>query len=286
MKIRELEIRPISLGEMMFPMEVAYREGQNPGLYDGVTFLQAAKEGYLLAEVEGKPIGAAAGAVYGGRLAYLGGVFTLPPFRHKGLGRKLWEICLSAAEKAVGDGVIGVNGLPEKEDFYTGSDFWPSHMVLCYKGRIFEESCLGFDIYPASEVDPIALEVYDGQVFGAPRQEFLRCWLEQPGLETACLVEKGLLKGYGCMRRCREGWRLGPVFAREPRAAEKILKHLACKTAGEPAMLELPEPNQEAVRLAFRLGMFPAGVRRRFYKGGPPAFPLEQIYGYTTLDIG
>ena len=88
------------------------------------------------------------------------------------------------------------------------------------------------------------------------------------------------------MRRCREGWRLGPVFARDYDSAEGLMRHLAVKTIAEDVYMDVPESNTQAIRLAFSMGMTPMDARLRLYRGARDLEPLSRIYGLTTLDIG
>jgi GNAT superfamily N-acetyltransferase len=277
-----LTIRNFKLQEMVFPMEVAFKEGWNPGLYDGVAFYQADPEGFFLAEENGGMAGGISAVRYGDTLAFIGGHFVLPPFRGRGIGRALWEHAIATA----GDRVIGVNGLPEGKGFYEAYGFKAAYNVIRYGGRIFAESRFSEDIHAAQDMTPRRLAEYDAGFFGVNREAFLRTWLATPGMESVCLLKEGKLQGWGCMRRCRQGWRLGPVFARHHTFAEEILRHLALKTIGENVYIDITETNVQSIRLAFAMGMIPWGARLRLYRGEPPKQPLEKIYGFTTLDIG
>jgi GNAT superfamily N-acetyltransferase len=277
-----LTIRNFKLQEMVFPMEVAFKEGWNPGLYDGMAFYQADPEGFFLAEQEGGMAGGISAVKYGHRLAFIGGHFVLPPFRGRGIGRALWEHALAAA----GSRVVGVNGLPDGKGFYEAYGFKAAYNIIRYGGRIFPESRFSGDVCSAQDVDLGQLTAFDAGFFGASRGTFLKAWLAAPGLESACLLKEGQLQGWGCMRRCRQGWRLGPVFAQHHALAEEILRHLALKTIGESVYIDITEANVQSIRLAFAMGMIPWGARLRLYKGDQPPQPLDKIYGFTTLDIG
>jgi hypothetical protein len=267
---------------MVFPMEVAFKEGWNPGLYDGAAFYQADPGGFFLAEWGGGIAGGISVVCYEERLAYIGGHFVLPPFRGKGIGRSLWEWALTV----VGERAAALNGLPEGRAFYESYGFQPAYNVIRYGGEIFGRSCLSGNIRTAQDLAPEDLLAYDSRFFGWRREKSLRAWLEIPGLESACCVREGELKGWGAMRRCRQGWRLGPVFADRPEYAEEILCHLGRKTMGEDVLLDLPETNTQAIRLAFSLGMVPHSARLRLYRGEAAIQPAEGIYAFTSLDIG
>ena len=277
-----LTIRNLARQEMVFSVEVAHKEGWNPGLYDGASFYQADPDGFFLAELDGGMAGGISAVKYGSGLAVIGSHFVLPPFRGRGIGKKLWEHALDVA----GDRSIRINGLTEKKGFYTSYGFRSAGIVLRYRGDVFAEARSGENVRSAYDVDFRALIAYDAGIFGVARAAFLKAWMETPGMQCLCVVQDEAIRGWGCMRRCRDGWRLGPVFADHHDGAEELLRHFALKTIGERAYIDVPESNAHAIRLAFSMGMTPSDARMRLYRGPGMDEPMDSVFGFTTLDIG
>ena len=71
-----------------------------------------------------------------------------------------------------------------------------------------------------------------------------------PGRRTLAYVEANSICGYACVRACRQGHRIGPLFADTPEIAERLFAGLAGRLYGAPIFLDVPEPNGEAVALA------------------------------------
>ena len=276
-----LTIRNLTLQEMVFPMEVAYKEGWNPGLYDGAAFFQADPDGFFIAELDGGMVGGIMAVSYGEEMVFIGNHFVLPPFRNKGYGKALWEYALTRAAGKT----IGANGLTEGKSFYESYGFQGTGNVIRCRGSIFPKGRLSDDVYSAHDVDFRELLRFDAGFFGVPRESFLRAWLETPAMESLCILKDGEIRGWGCMRRCREGWRLGPVFAVDYMFAEGILRHFAVKTIAEDLYMDIPENNVQAIKLAFSMGMTPLDARLRLRRGGQTQEPQDQIFGFTTLDI-
>ena len=119
------------------------------------------------------------------------------------------------------------------------------------------------------------------------REPFLRAWLApSPTRQTEGYFEDGLLRGYGTVRRCVEGWKIGPLFAETPAIAETLLAILVTPAGIDPVFIDVPEPNGAAVEMVKRLGFTPAFETARMYLGSAPALPLERVFGITTLELG
>ncbi|MFD2271530.1 hypothetical protein ACFS07_11130 [Undibacterium arcticum] len=52
--------------------------------------------------------------------------------------------------------------------------------------------------------------------------QFLRCWINQPQSTALGILRNGTLAGYGVLRSCRSGYKIGPLFADSPELAEHL----------------------------------------------------------------
>jgi hypothetical protein len=94
------------------------------------------------------------------------------------------------------------------------------------------------------------------------------------------------LQALGVLRPCREGSKIGPLFAETPEAARKVFAALLAEAPPGPVFLDVPEPNAAANTLAREAGMSPAFETARMYAGTAPDLPLAQIYGITSFELG
>jgi hypothetical protein len=100
------------------------------------------------------------------------------------------------------------------------------------------------------------------------------------------LLRDGAVAGYGVIRRCRAGLKIGPLFADDALVAEALFDALAATAPGEEIALDLPEPNAAAIALAEARGLKPLFETARMYRGDAPSLPLPRIFGITTFEIG
>jgi len=64
--------------------------------------------------------------------------------------------------------------------------------------------------------EPSGLQIrnlaYDRNFFPAPRDKFLQCWLRPEQRKAIALIDKGEVRGYGVVRTCRNGYKVGPLL--------------------------------------------------------------------------
>ena len=94
------------------------------------------------------------------------------------------------------------------------------------------------------------------------------------------------LEGYGVLRACRHGFKVGPLFADGPDVADTLYQGLASRVSGLPIFLDTPEANPAAIELAKRHGMEPVFETARMYTKGFPAGRIDRCFGVTTFELG
>jgi hypothetical protein len=127
---------------------------------------------------------------------------------------------------------------------------------------------------------------YDQAFFPENRDAFLRCWLDSKRRTGVAIVDDGSVRGYGVIRSCRTGFKLGPLFADTEEWADLLFRALTSRADGEPIFLDCPEPNELAAQLATRYGLSPVFETARMYRGASPDLPLRRMYGITTFELG
>jgi hypothetical protein len=187
---------------------------------------------------------------------------------------------------SLGDRTVGLDGVVAQQENYRKSGFALAHRNVRFGGTpqvaAPGDACL-------RRVTPEIVEAvlaYDRPFFPAPREAFLRCWLKPEARDAIAFVEDGIIKGYGVIRACRSGSKIGPLFADGEREADLLFRALASGANGDAVFLDLPEPNRAAVRLAARYGLSPAFETARMYRGPEPDLPLSRTYGISTFELG
>jgi hypothetical protein len=98
--------------------------------------------------------------------------------------------------------------------------------------------------------------------------------------------KSGKIRGYGTIRRCYDGYKLGPLFAADKDSAAALLSLLAPQAKGAKVFIDIPASNGEAIALAQDMGLAPVFETARMYRGAAPVVPLKNVFGVTTLELG
>lgn len=275
--------RTMRRDEVALAIEWAAQEGWNPGLHDAETFPAADRQGFFIGTVDDEPVASISVVKYEPGFAFLGLYIVRPQWRGRGLGWALWQHGMASAAGRQ----VGLDGVVAQQPNYRKSGFELAWRNVRYEGRggtstpddarVVDLACVPFD----------AMCAYDRAHFPAERTTFLRAWLAQPDAAARGWIEDGRLQGYGLVRRCRSGWKIGPLFAERERIAEHLFLALCSRaSAEEPVYLDLPEANAAAVALAQRHRMRMVFETARMYTGKPPPMNLNGLYGVTTFELG
>ena len=99
-------------------------------------------------------------------------------------------------------------------------------------------------------------------------------------------VRDGAPAGLGVVRPCREGAKIGPLFADDEPTARALFAALAARAPATPLFLDVPEPHAAAAAMAREAGMEPAFETARMYTGAAPPIPVGRVFGVTSFELG
>jgi ribosomal protein S18 acetylase RimI-like enzyme len=287
----KLVIRQMTRDEVDDLVGWAGQEGWNPGLHDAEAFWATDPEAFIAAELKGEVIGGGAITAYGDAFGFMGFFIVRPEFRGRGFGNTLWHARRDRLIARLRPGAtIGMDGVFDMQPWYAKGGFVFSHRDIRYRveGRL-PEHATGADAGTVLDLNDFgwaAIETYDRACFPAPRPDFLRAWTGQPDARALGVQRNGKLVGYGVIRRCLEGCKIGPLFADDVGAATLLYAQLADFADGDPVFLDVPENNPAAMQLVHRYGMEEVFGCARMYLGPAPDLAHHRIFGVTTFELG
>lgn len=277
-------IRTMTRQEVDIAVDWAAAEGWNPGLHDADCFYAADPNGFLIGLIDDAPVATISAVKYGDCFGFIGFYIVKPEHRGKGYGFQIWNAALASLK----DRTIGLDGVVSQQGNYQKSGFTLAYRNIRYSGIGGGLYPTGSGIVPLSTIPFDEIRAYDKPFFPDHRSEFLKCWLHQPQSNALGITGKnGKLAGYGVVRTCRSGYKIGPLFSDSPLSAEHLFLALKAQTPeGAPVFLDVPEVNPAAITLVKRHNMTAAFETARMYTGKSPELPLNRLYGMTTFELG
>lgn len=283
-------IRRMERAELNQLVSWAALEGWNPGLHDAELFWNLDPDGFLAIELDGQLAGGGAIIRHNASYGFMGLFIVRPEFRGRGLGTELWYARRDQlrARLATG-GVIGLDAVDAMIPFYARGGFstWTRHRRYrleqpCEPDRLKSEGMVT-DLRTVGLQELLEL---DRLCFPGERAEFLQAWRHQPDSVALGIVTTAGLHGMGVMRRCLEGWKIAPLFARSPDVAQQLLAAFAACSGGAPIFVDVPDNNPAAGQICRQHGMQEVFGCVRMYLGEPPRLQDSLIFGITTLETG
>jgi GNAT superfamily N-acetyltransferase len=276
-------IRPMAPAEVGTAIEWAAAEGWNPGLHDAGCYAAADPEGFFVGLLDGEPLATISAIRYGASFGFIGFYIVRPEHRGKGYGWQIWN----AAMKYLEGRNVGLDGVVAQQENYRKSGFRLAYRNVRYEGAGGDDSPENPDIVPLSSLPFEVIGAYERPFFPAERSAFLRTWIGQPGGHALGIVQKRMLRGYGVIRPCRSGHKIGPLFADTADLAEQLFLALKARARpSDPVFLDTPEVNPMAVALAERHGMRVVFETARMYTRESPDLPLQRVFGLTSFEVG
>ncbi len=277
-------IRTMTLAELKEVLAWAEQEGWRPGVADADYFYQADPKGFFIGLLDGEPIGSISAVTYGDAYGFIGLYIVKPEYRQQGFGIQLWQTAMAYLQGRN----IGLDGVLAQQGNYQKSGFQIAYRHVRYQGLATAWPALpDSHVLPAADVPFNELLSYDSRLFATPRPAFLKAWLTlQQGTALAVLSSQRL-SGYGVIRACHSGYRIGPLFADTDTEAEALLVALlATVPKGSPFFIDIPEPNRQALALVSRRAMQPIFETARMYTQTPPSVDIGKIFAVTSLELG
>ena len=271
----------------------AEAEGWNPGLHDASCYLKADNSGFIGGFLQDQMIGCISAMRYSHDFGFIGFYMVQLPYRGQGYGIQLWQAAMQRLQGCN----IGLDGVTEQQHNYQRSGFKLAYRNIRYQGvgvgsqlddpNLDEPNVNTAKLVPLSELALDTLLAYEQDYFPAARHNFTQAWIEQPDSRALALVHNNVVQGYGVIRRCQTGYKIGPLFADTADGADTLFQALIAPiNPDQPVFLDVPEVNKHAMALAHRHGMQVSFETARMYSEEIPDISVARTYGVTSFEIG
>ena len=278
----DYQIKTMTKEEFQTAIEWAVSEGWNPGLHDIDCFYKTDPNGFFAGLLDDNIIAVGSAVRYDQQFAFCGFYIVQEAYRGQGFGLKLTKERL----KYVGDRNAGLDGVVGMLSKYERLGYRTAHHNIRFQSHTHFNLPRPKEIKALMDVPFENIQAFDRRHFPAQRDQFLKCWLNQPaGLSLGYFNDKQL-RGYGVIRPCIEGFKIGPLFAETESIASELFYQLANHANGENYYLDVPDNNPYALKLIKEHPFEEVFETARMYLKDEPNLEKTNIYGITSFELG
>jgi len=263
-----LSIRPARQTDIAFSAQLNADEGWSDTPDDIARLIRCEPRGFLIAELQGKPVGQILSISYG-KLGWIGYLIVLQEYRRQGIGSALMRAGI--ARLKLDAQTIELDARPEAISLYEQMGFEAEYKTWKYR-------CVN---RPAGAIETSKIEVMhdrdlahvstlDKSYFFGDRSSVLEAILVDNRGRCYVANLKGTLRGYVMCRPTRIGFRIGPFVSDPdvPEVAETLLV-AAMKSIplGATISISAPETNRTCLDLLSKYGFERLSPNVRMFLG-------------------
>jgi GNAT superfamily N-acetyltransferase len=281
MEPADVAIRGFSPPDAAFIRSLIARQGWNGGLHDPETFAAADPDAWLIAELDGEPVGVTLATRWNDAFGWIGVYLVDPDLRARGIGLALFRRALECLQPRS----VGLDGDPAQQANYRRSGFVDVHPNTRWHGPAGAWEAAG-EVVPAAELAFDDLVALDARAVGAERRALLRAWLDQPEAVSVAVVD-GRVTGFATARPASDGWKVGPVHASDAATASAVIAGAVADLAPDTVCwLDAPDPNGEARELFSSHGYEASPTSGRMTRGEAPPADVSISFALTAHEVG
>lgn len=226
----DIELVPLEDRHIAAAAALARAEHWNQTQRDWEVLLQHSPGGSFGALASGRLVGTVTSVTYDRRVAWIGMMLVHGDYRRRGIGTGLMRRLLKHLEDT-GVETVKLDATPAGEPLYRALGFQSELTIQRWTAAnpIAQSPSRVAGVSEAQDLDRELMEL-DREAFGADRRAILELLLRNRCCEPARVFDaSGKLAGYALARHGANATYLGPIIARRPEAADRLLDDLMAR---------------------------------------------------------
>ncbi len=262
----------------------ARNEGWNPGTCDGESFYTCDNNGFWVGITDNDEIVCCMSLVRypESDFSFVGFYIVMPEYRGQHYGYDLWQNIIGRFPERN----MALDGISAQVGNYEKNGFIFSNYNYRYCGKPSRKPYDNRFLKNTTEVSFELIVDYDRLHFPAKRHDFLKSWIKNSG-KSIVYYKNDMIEGFGVIRKCFDGYKIGPLFCDSYDIAYNILMSLTSDIdEDENIYLDIVENNIKATELMKDLNWTNVFNTSRMYTKSCPNIKWSGVFGLTTFEIG
>lgn len=267
-------------------------EGWNLGLYGSEIYYKIDPQGHFILKND-ETIASISLIKHSPYFFTLGPFIVKKEYRRQGVGDILWKYAMNRMNKEHPDALIVLYAVSSQVSRYQKSGFAP----VLKNQRWYIDSSNAFQLFDSLNCYPItpdlipAISLYDQHHYFTSRQLLFTQILQKPETNGLVYMDDNIIKGFGIVRRCVRGYRIGTLIADTKEIAQSLIGGLLRFCNQESVLIDIPDCNPQGIACmnTFNAVRRPQEDTVTMIKGTQHANLIknwEQQYGLFSLEIG
>lgn len=222
-------------------------EGWNLGISDSETYYNIDPSGHFI--LKSDEIMASISLIkHSNHFFTLGPFIVKPSYRQQGVGVVLWDYALARMKDEAPNALIALYAVASQVTRYQKSGFIKQFVNQRWYLKPSELNVpLHQQCVPITPENIRAVSLYDEHHYFTNREFIFTDMLKKPNIKGLAYMVDNKIKGFGIIRPCVHGFRLGTLVADSKNIAESLILCLQNYSKGEPVFIDVPEQNLEGI---------------------------------------
>jgi ribosomal protein S18 acetylase RimI-like enzyme len=277
-----IHIRAMTVADLPRGMHLGRQAGWNQTEADWRRFLGRQPEGCFVAEWHGTPAGTTMTTLFG-PVAWIAMVLVEETLRGRGIGLAMMKHALAFCKRR---GVVSVrlDATPLGKPLYDRLGFVEQFQLARYEGTLPPaRGVAGVETARPSQWETLA--ALDETTTGTDRHRALLGLFAEQGEEVRCVWHGNRLAGFLAARAGSWALYLGPCIA-DAEAGPLLLADACHRYAGRRIVLDIPEPNETAIRWVEERGLTVQRHLARMVRGVAVSERIEWLWSSSGPEKG
>jgi GNAT superfamily N-acetyltransferase len=276
-----IRVRPLTAGDLPLGLRLCGSAGWNQTEADWRRFLDLQPDGCFVAEDDGTPVGTTTTCLFG-PVAWIAMVLVEESARGRGVGKALLSRALEFLDQRR-IASVRLDATPLGRPLYERLGFVEQFSLVRCEGTPTPAPGVGVEEALPQEWE--ALAALDAEATRTDRRRLLlRLFAEQPG-SVRVVRDGGRPCGFLASRPGRMAVQLGPCIAAAD-VGPLLLADACRRCAGQRVYLDIPEPNEPAIRFAQAHGLTVQRRLTRMCRGVPVCERVDRLWASSGPEKG
>jgi GNAT superfamily N-acetyltransferase len=289
-----LSLRGMEEKDLEMVMNWCKEEEWNVGQYDAAAYYTLDPKGHFLFLLDEQPVGAISIVRYSPHLLAIGPFIVKKEYRNKGYGAQIWQYAIELLEKN-NKATACLYSVPAQISRYAGSGFKEGFHIQRWQSFIKKISNLDETTENLKQLNSISIESiieYDQSIFSVSRKKLLTKFIQNEHIVGfASTDDNRKITGFGLIRPCIQGYRIGPLYANHIENAQKLFKTLLDKVNNCTVFIDAPSYNPyiEIFTSYFNLDRVSEADTVAMFRGEAPislSTNNHKNYAICSLEVG